>query len=157
MTDAPKDLASLFSGGDTVMVATRQGTFVDARPLTVAGVRAPTIEMLVDAATEWAAAVADGDQVLLSKSDNRSNTWVTVTGTLAISSEPAEIDRLWSPPAEAFFDEGRATPGIAVLAVEVVEGSYWTSPSGRLGSLISMVRAAVGDSDDSGEHGTVRA
>lgn len=157
MTDAPKDLASLFSGGDTVMVATREGAFVDARPLTVAGVRTQMIEMLVDAHTEWAAAVVDGDQVLLTKSDNRSNTWVTVTGALAISQDPAEIDRLWSPPAEAFFDEGRDTPGIAVLAVTVVAGSYWTSPSGRLGSLISMVRAAVGDGDDSGEHGVVSA
>lgn len=155
MTDAPKDLASLFSGGDTVMVATRDGQFVDARPLTVADADSHTIEMLVDADTEWAAAIVDGDRVLVTKSDNRANTWVTITGNLTVSKDPARIDRLWSPPAEAFFDEGRDTPGVAVLAVSVVDGAYWTSPSGRIGSLISMVRAAVGDSDDSGEHGEV--
>jgi hypothetical protein len=35
-------------------------------------------------------------------------------------------------------------------------GSYWSTPSGRIGSLISMVKAQLGDPEQSGEHGDVK-
>ena len=72
-----------------------------------------------------------------------------------MSSEPALIDELWNPAAEAFFDEGRDSPGIAVLGMTGSSGRYWSSPSGRLGSVIAMIKAKLGDPEESGEHGDV--
>jgi hypothetical protein len=42
-----------------------------------------------------------------------------------------------------------------VLTVEVESGRYWTSPSGRIGSVVSFVKAKLGDPEQSGEHGAL--
>jgi|GEM_PF-7010875 len=49
----------------------------------------------------------------------------------------------------------RDTPGITVLRTTFSEGAYWDSPNGRLGSLLALVKAKLGDAEDSGEHGDV--
>ena len=33
---------------------------------------------------------------------------------------------------------------------------YWSTPSGRLGSLISIVKAKFGNPENSGKHGDVK-
>jgi general stress protein 26 len=88
-------------------------------------------------------------------SDNRSNTWATIDGTGSVRTDPDLIDDLWNPAAAAFFDDGRDTPGIAVFTIHVEQGRYWSTPSGRIGTVISMVRATLGGSDASGEQGDI--
>lgn len=63
--------------------------------------------------------------------------------------------RLWNFAPEAYFDSGRVPPGIAVLRLQAHQGAYWTSPSGRVGSLIGMIEAKLGNAQDSGEHGAI--
>ena len=70
-------------------------------------------------------------------------------------SHAAEIDELWNPAAGAYFDNGRDTPGIAVLHLDVLRGHYWSSPSGRIGALLSMIKAKSAGAEQSGEHGPV--
>jgi len=55
-----------------------------------------------------------------------------------------------------YFDNGRDSPGIAVLRITAEHGTYWSSASGRIGSVISMVKAWIGDPEQSGEHGEVK-
>lgn len=152
--DPPRPLDDFFSPGTTVMVATPAlDGFVDARPLTVAGVNGDVLAHLIDASAPWMQSLDEGDHVLLTLSDNRSNDWVSVTGRAHISTDEARIDELWSPMASSFFEQGRDTPDIAVLEVRAEHGQYWSSASGRLGSLLTMVKAAVTDARDSGDHG----
>lgn len=153
--DAPKPLDELMKGGSTLMVGTG-GAELEFRPMTVARVAGDTIEMLLDSDEEWVAALQDGDVAYVTMSDNRNNTWVSLSGTVSLSSDPALIDELWNPAAGAYFDDGRDTPGIAVLRVTGERGAYWSSPSGRLGSLISMVKAQFGDPEQTDAHGDVR-
>lgn len=154
--DGSKQLEELLAPGTTVMFATAAPHgLVSARPLTVARVDGDTIRMLIDSRTGWASALSNGDPVHVGLSDTRDNTWMSLSGTATISTDDALIDELWSPPAAAYFDDGRDTPGIAALSVQGTEGEYWSSASGRLGSIVSMVRAAVGDADDAGSHGSV--
>ena len=141
-------------GGTTVMVGTDVAG-LEFRPMTVARIEGDTIDMLLDTNEQWVAALTDGDVAYVTMSDARENTWVSLRGTLALSTDPALIDELWNPAAGAFFDEGRDTPGIAVLRITGDRGRYWASPSGRLGSLVAMVKAKLGDPEDSGEHGDV--
>ena len=42
-----------------------------------------------------------------------------------------------------------------MLHFDVADGQYWDAPSGRLGSLIAMVKAAVGGDDAAGEQGPI--
>jgi general stress protein 26 len=153
--DAAKPLDELMDAGSTLMVGTG-GVDLEFRPMTVARVRGDTIEMLLDTNEEWARSLNDGDVAHVTMSDNRTNTWVSLRGAASVSSDPGLIDELWNPAAGAYFDEGRETPGIAVLQIAGERGTYWSSPSGRIGSLISMVKAWFGDPEESGEHGDVK-
>jgi general stress protein 26 len=72
-----------------------------------------------------------------------------------VSTDPGEIALLWNVGAAAFF-EGKDDPNLAVLHVTATGGQYWDSPSGRIGSLIAMAKAAVtGDHGAAGDHGAI--
>jgi general stress protein 26 len=152
--DAAKPLDALMEPGTTLMVGTG-GVELEFRPMTVARVRDDTIEMLLDSNEHWVRSLGDGNVAYVTMSDNRANTWVSLRGSVSLSHDPALIDELWNPAAGAYFDNGRDTPGIAVLQITGEEGTYWSSPSGRIGSLIAMVKAQLGDPEQSGEHGDV--
>ena len=101
--------------------------------------------------------MASGTAVVhVTLSDVRHNDYAALNGTATVTAERAEIDRLWNPGASAFFDS-KDDPNLAVLHFDVSDGEYWTAPSGRIGSLIAMARAAVAGDDASGEQGPIAA
>jgi general stress protein 26 len=152
--DASKPLAELMEPGTTLMVGTESASGrLEFRPLTVARVESSRIDILLDSREQWVTSLRDGDLVPVTMSDTRANVWVSLTGRASTSTDPSRIDELWNPFAGAYFDNGRETPGIAVLSIDAEDGRYWTSPSGRLGSLISIVKAKLGSAEQSGEHG----
>jgi len=155
LDDAPKALDELMQPGSTLMVGTGD-IDLEFRPMTVARVCGDTIEMLLDSNEQWVRSLRDGDVAHVTMSDNRTNTWVSLRGIASVVSDPGLIDELWNPFAAAYFDNGRDSPGIAVLRVIGEQGTYWSTPSGRIGSLISMVKALFGDPEQSGEHGDVK-
>ena len=137
------------------MVGTSLHGDLEFRPLTVARIDGDRIRILLDTNEAWAKAISPDDPVQVTLSDNRKNHWAWIKGTIALSTDQALIDELWSPFAAAYFDDGRDTPGIAVLTVTVDDGRYWTTASGRIGSLISAIRAKLGRPDQAGEHGVI--
>ena len=152
-----KPLDELLEPGSTLMVGTGSpAAELEFRPLTVARCDGAVIEILLDTNEDWVRSLDDGDRVCVTMSDTRNNTWVSLRGTASTTTDPALIDELWNPFAGAYFDQGRDTPGIAVMRIGVDQGRYWTTPSGRVGSLISMVKAKLGGAEQSGEHGDVR-
>ena len=149
-------LADLINPGTTMMVVTQDANREwSSRPLTVTEFNEDTIKVLVDGTTDWAQGLSENDNVHVTVSDTRENNWVSLNAVASLTTSKDEIDRLWNVAAAAYFDEGRDTPGIAVLTLECTDGRYWSSPSGRLGSLVSMLRAKIGDPEDSGKHGQV--
>ena len=111
--------------------------------------------MLVDTTADWYDAVAAGTAVShVALSDVRHNEYAALNGTASVTRDRAEIERLWNPGAAAFF-AGKDDPNLAVLHFNVTDGQYWDSPSGRLGSLIAMVKAAAGGDDAAGEQGRI--
>lgn len=154
-TETDKPLDDLLEPGSTLMVGTTEADGMQFRPLTVARATGGRIEILLDTAESWAGALRDGDAVQVTMSDNRTNTWLWFRGTASTLTDSKRIDELWNPMAGAYFDDGRETPGIAVLVIDADEGRYWTTPSGRVGSLISMIKAKVAGSDASGDHGDI--
>lgn len=153
--DTTRTLDDLLEPGATLMVGVGDPV-TDTRPLTVASVDGRRVDILVDTREQWAAELTDGDAVLATLSDNRANVWASLYGTGSLSRDPARVDELWSPFASAYFEDGRDTPGIGVFSFDVAEGRWWSSPGGRLGSLVSLVRAAVGTAEAAGDQGEVR-
>ena len=155
MSDAPKPLGDFFDGGDTIVFFTMIDGRPSSRPMTVAGVAGGRLDMLVDTTADWYAAVSSGDAIAhVALSDVRHNEYAALNGTVTVTRDRTEIERLWNPGASAFF-EGKDDPNLAVLHFVVAEGQYWDSPSGRIGSLLAMVKAAVGGDEASGEHGSI--
>ena len=152
--DPDKPLDELVKGGTTVMFGTMTAGRFESRPLTIAGVDGSRLSILVDTTGDWVAALSTDPAAHLTVSDTRENTYVSLDGNARVHHDPAIIERLWTPFAGAFF-EGKDDPRLAVLEFDAEEGSYWTAPSGRIGSLVSMVRAKLGDHEDSGDHGDV--
>lgn len=137
------------------MLMTMIGERHSSRPMTVAAVTDGRLDLLADTTSEWCSAVAAGEAVVhITMSDVRRNRFLALNGVASLSDDSAEIDRLWNPAAAAFFD-GKDDPNLAVLHFDVDEGEYWDGPSGRLGALISLVRAAVGGDAAAGDHGPV--
>ena len=154
--DAPKELVDLVHPGTTLMVGFESvGSSLEFRPLTVARVLGRRLEILLDTSEPWAKALSEGDVAHVTVSDNRENTWLSLRGTTSMTTDAKVIDELWTPFAEAYFDDGRNTPGITVLRIEGSEGHYWTTASGRIGSIISMLKAKFGDAEQSGESGAI--
>ena len=155
-SDSTKALDELLEPGSTLMVGTKSGSGqLEFRPLTVARVHGGQLQILIDTTADWAREVADGDRAWVTLSDTRSNTWVSMEGAALISADPELIDDLWNTFADAYFDNGRESPGIGVLEIDAERGTYWTSPSGRIGSVVSFVKAKLGGAEDSGGHGQV--
>jgi len=154
--DAPKSLVDLVEPGTTLMVGT-ESMFgaLEFRPLTASAVTADCIEILVDTSAPWTQHLEDGARAFVTLSDTRHNTWMSLDGRISTTTDPSAIDALWNPAADAYFDDGRETPGITVLRIDGDAGAYWSTPSGRIGSLISMVKAKLGDPADSGQSGTI--
>jgi general stress protein 26 len=158
MTDPapPRPLADLFDAGDTVMVMTMIGDRHSSRPMTIADVTGGRLGLLVDTTAAWTTAIEAGRAaaVHVTKADVRANTYCSLNGTATITRDRSEIERLWNPAASAFF-EGQEDPHLAVLHFDVSDGEFWDSPGGRIGSLVAMVRAAVGGDESAGDHGPV--
>ena len=155
--DQQRSLESLFEPGTTCMIGTTSGAndALEFRPLTVARVDGTHVYVLLDTRERWVGEFTDGDVVHVTLSDNRSNDWAHVAGTGTVLHDEALIDELWNPLAGAYFDDGRATPGIAVFRLIVEQGRYWSTPSGRFGSVISMVSAALGRGSSGADKGDI--
>jgi general stress protein 26 len=156
MTDgAPRPLADFLDEGDTVMLMTMIEEVHSSRPMTVAGVDGDRLDMLVDTSADWYSAVASQSAVVhVTLSDVRHNEYVALNGVATVTRDRAEIDRLWNPAAAAFF-EGKEDPNLAALHFDVSDGQYWKSPSGRLGSLIALAKAALGGDEAAGTQGPI--
>lgn len=160
--DSPKRLAELLEPGMTLMVGTAASEIASvaavslhSRPLTVAHTKDDTIRVLIDTTADFVDQARRGERAHVTLSDNRQNVWVSLNATMTLSMSESEIEELWNPFASAYFEEGRESPNIGVLRLHVTDGMYWSTPSGRLGSLISVIKAKMGDPDDGGEHGAV--
>lgn len=155
--DAPRPLDDLLGAGSVIMLGTADDDGRWAfRPLTAARVHGSRMDVLVDTTEEWVAGIDAGSEVHVTVSDTKANTWADLRGRVDVSTDRDLVDELWSPPAAAYFDDGRDTPGIGAMMIDVSEGRYWSAPSGRLGSLLSMAEAMLGDpEEDAGDHGEV--
>jgi len=158
VADAPRPLSDLVDDGTIVMFMTMIGEEHSSRPLTVSGVEGDRLSFLVDRTASWVGAVRSGGAAIhLTVSDNRHHTYLSLDGAASLSDDRQEIEELWSAPAGAYFD-GKDDPNLTVLRVDVGGGEYWSSPSGRIGAALGMVRAAVSnDPTKAGDHGRVEA
>ena len=79
--------------------------------------------------------------VTLAFADIPHSKYISITGKGTISNDRAKIKELWSPFAQAWWDNAD-DPDIRVIKVEPQDAELWDSP-GRVVTAISMLAAAV--------------
>lgn len=151
-----RGLDDLVRAGEVAMLTTLDGSGrLSSRPLTIAEVHPGVLVFLIDVTAEWAARLREREQVNTAICAGSGNEWVSVSGRVAISTDRTTIERLWSPAATAFFDDVHDAR-LGALQVSLDDGEFWSAPgAGPIGRLISVLGAAIGREDTSGEHGEI--
>jgi general stress protein 26 len=72
-----------------------------------------------------------------------SKGWLSISGTATLTQDPAAIDELWNTGAEAWFDQGRDDPEVALLKVDAHTVESWTSTEPKAVTLFKYAKAAA--------------
>lgn len=70
--------------------------------------------------------------------------WVSLAGDAEIVKDPAKIDELWDTGSEAWFENGRDDPKVALLKVTAHSAEMWTQDTPTPVVLLKYARAAAG-------------
>ena len=97
-------------------------------------------------------------QVAVIYADPSADTYVSVSGTAAVSEDGAKKKQLWNKMTEAWFPGGPDDPDVALVQVRIVHANYWDVKDSKLVQLYAMAKAVVSGKPptDLGEHGEVR-
>ena len=72
-----------------------------------------------------------------------SKGWLSISGTATLTQDRATIDELWNTGAEAWFDQGRDDPQVALLKVDAHTVESWTSTEPKAVTLFKYAKAAA--------------
>jgi len=82
--------------------------------------------------------------------------WVSIAGTAEVVTDAAKIDELWDTSAQAWFEQGREDPKVALLKVTAHTAEYWATDEPKPLVLLKYAKAAVtGGQPKVGESHTV--
>lgn len=96
-------------------------------------------------------------EVNVSFSDQKHNSWTSISGSAEISKDISKMAELWNPFLKAWFPDELDTPGICLIKVHADSAEYWDSPGGSVVQLLGMVKAVVTgtSANDIGENKTI--
>lgn len=98
--------------------------------------------------------IKEDENVQLIFAKPSSTEFMSVYGKASIFRDQEKIKDLWTPIANAWFEEGKNDPDVTVLKVSPSEAYYWDTPNGKMITLLKIATAAVtGSKMDTGEQG----
>ena len=98
--------------------------------------------------------IAANPEVNVAYADSKG--YLSIAGTATIEHNPTRIDQLWNPMAEAWFENGRDDPSVALLRVDARSAEYWSSDKPGVVRAFEIAKAIITKSQpDVGENRTV--
>lgn len=94
--------------------------------------------------------VAKGGKAMAQFVSKGHDFFACLAGSVAVDTDQAEIDKLWSKPVEAWFPGGRNDPNLALLRFDITSAELWESDM----SLAGRVKMLFGGKIDPGEEGS---
>lgn len=82
-------------------------------------------------------------RVNVSYSSPDGNSFVSVAGTAELVTDKAKIEELYNPVLKAWFPDGTATPGIALLKISAESAQYWDAPHNTIVKIVGLAKATV--------------
>ena len=85
--------------------------------------------------------IGHDDEVQLIFAKNADAHFLSVFGKAIIYKDKVLIEKLWTPIAKAWFEEGKDDPDVTIIKVEPKDAYYWDT---KYGKMISMIKWAAG-------------
>jgi len=83
--------------------------------------------------------------------------FLSVYGTASINTDPANIEKYWSPIIKAWFPEGKDDPQITLLKVAPEEAYYWDTKNSKMISMLKILTSVfTGKTMDDGVEGKLK-
>jgi general stress protein 26 len=157
-TDKHEHLYDLVKDIKTVMLITRAGGKLHARPMSVADLRPDADAYFATALDSPKVAEIEADPyAMISFQDGRQ--FAVITGNARIVRDRALIDKLWSEAWRAWFPGGKDDPSLCLIKLEAQQGEYWDNSGIRgLSYLFEGVKAVfqgTRPATDETQHGKV--
>jgi general stress protein 26 len=97
--------------------------------------------------------VQQDNHVCISYADTQEKNYVSLSGTVTFSEDRALIEGLWSPPASAFFPEGKDDPDLVVMSVHINRAEIWDAEKSAMVLFYETVKSNLtGGPPDLGEN-----
>ncbi|WP_336922124.1 pyridoxamine 5'-phosphate oxidase family protein [Aquipuribacter sp. SD81] len=87
-------------------------------------------------------------RVNVSLANDGDSEWTSISGTAEVVHDRAKAEELWAKPLEAWFPDGLATPGLALIKVHADTAEYWDASESKVKQLLGMVKAIRHDDPD---------
>lgn len=143
-----KRVQELASGCEVLfLVAAAQGGLAraPARPMRLLQIDDTGVAwFFLDTGLETTRDMAAAGNVTLAWHDLPRSRWVTAEGRARVVRDRARIGQLWSPEHTAWMPEGLATPGLALLAVDLERVTWWQTDASLAQRLFARLRVRLG-------------
>jgi general stress protein 26 len=151
--DAVEKIRDIAGKADTCFLVTRGGV----RPM---GVREcdeqGVLWFLSDKHSKKNAQIEADAEVELYFQASEHSGFLHLQGRATVLHDRSLIEKLWTPMAKVWFQEGKDDPCISVIRVQPLGGQYWDNKHGDMVAGVKMViGAALGKQLDDGEIGNL--
>lgn len=93
------------------------------------------------------AQINDDPRVQLIFANSPDMEFMTVFGTASVTTDKAQIDRLWDAMVGSWFEGGKDDPNVSLIRVQPAVAHYWDTEDGKLVTITKMLTRAVTGSD----------
>jgi general stress protein 26 len=87
--------------------------------------------------------IGDTQRVGVTYADPKQQNYVSFSGTAALVTDQATIDRHWSEILVTWFPKGKDDPNTALLRVDVQAAEYWDAPSSTVVHAYGYLKAKL--------------
>ncbi|MDU0315406.1 pyridoxamine 5'-phosphate oxidase family protein [Phycicoccus sp. M110.8] len=98
-----------------------------------------TVRFVSERASHKVAHIEANPQVNVAYSS--SGSWVSLSGTARIISDPALLAKYWDTFTDAWLEGGPENPNNIVIEVDATSAEYWDSPGGKVVQVLNLVKA----------------
>jgi len=99
--------------------------------------------------------IAKGGRAMAQFVSKGHDLFACIAGTLVEESSPAIVDKYWSKPVEAWYEDGRQDASLKMMRFELSNAEIWsTDPS--IKGMFKLVTGQTVDPQEMGEHARVR-
>lgn len=98
--------------------------------------------------------LAKGGPAMMQFVSKGHDLFACVSGNLTEETDAAIIDKHWSKPVEAWYEQGRQDPSLLMLRLDLGDAEIWEADPGVVG-MFKMMTGMTMSGDEMGDHAKV--